>query len=130
MTYFEKELHKILDRLADYGYVFSFIANSAYLRLPNVKIRIDFFNSFSIDNYDGLLLTAMNNDSGVIDKKSIRFFDVWGYLDSRGNPNFPSGVSPHIWKSGRTCEWYVGAPQENHYKILSEKIRNYIEIFE
>ena len=129
MTFFEQELHKILDRLAEVGYVFSYIDNSAYLRLPNVKIRIDFHNSFAVDNYDEILLTAMRNDSGVIDKKSIKFSHVWGLFPTN-NPNFKEGVSPHIWKNGKEIDWYIVKPNEKHYKILSETIKKYIEIFE
>lgn len=125
MDFMERVLRKVLAYLP---YKFTYMGNTAYLKLPNVKIRIDIYNTFSIDNYDAFLMTAMRNDSGVIDRKTVKFVDICGVLPTN-NPNFPNGVSPHIWK-GRVTEWYVACPNEAHYKMFANVIKQYIEVFE
>lgn len=125
MDFMERVLRKVLAYLP---YKFTYMGNTAYLKLPNVKIRIDIYNTFSRDNYDAFLLTAMKNDSGVIDRKTVKFVDICGVLPTN-NPYFPNGISPHIWQD-KVTEWYVACPNEAHYKMFANVIKQYIEVFE
>lgn len=131
MKFILQELHKILDALKEYGYEFVYIGDSAYLKLPNVKIRVEIIDMDYRDHYDGISLKAMRNDSGEIDKKWVKFADICGILPSDiPNKNFPNGVNPYIWKCGNDISWYVATPQEKHFKMFSDTVLNYIKVFE
>ena len=126
-----QELHKILDSLKEYGYEFVYVGNTAYLKLPNVKIRAEIINTDCYNNYDAISLKAMRNDSGKIDEKWVKFVDIWGMLPTDiPNDNFPNGVVPHIWRGCGEISWYGATPKARHYKMFSDVVLNYIKIFE
>ncbi len=47
--------------------------------------------------YDAIRLTVLNRTEGVVDRTLLRFQDVWGKKQVPNNPNFRSGVIPHLW---------------------------------
>lgn len=125
MTFFEKELRKVIEPLK-LGAVYVG-GKTAYIPLGDVKIRVDFHNSYAADNYDELLVKVINKKDGAVDVITIKFRDVWGKLPTT-NPNFRDGVIPHIWV-GREMGWYVYHPTNSDYKILTNEVNKLVEIY-
>ena len=46
------------------------------------------------------------------------------------NPNFPNGVSPHMWIDRGQLEWYAYAPNPRDYEILADQISDYVDVFQ
>ena len=59
----------------------------------------------------------------------VKFGDVWG-LKKTTNPNFRDGVNPHIWSDGKEIGWYVYQPEKEDYKVLSEAVKTYLQVFQ
>ena len=97
MTFFEKELRKVIEPLK-LGAVYVG-GKTAYIPLGDVKIRVDFHHSFSVGNYDELLVKVINKRDGDVDVITIKFRDVWGK---------------------RTCFWIKGLPTLKATKIVEE----------
>ena len=51
-------------------------------------------------------------------------------LKKTTNPNFRDGVNPHIWSYGKEIGWYVYRPGKEDYKVLSEAVRTYLQVFQ
>lgn len=81
------------------------------------------------DHYDRLKVTLLNRNEGMIDSMVVKFGDVWG-LKKTTNPNFRDGVNPHIWSYGKEIGWYVYQPGKEDYKVLSEAIKTYLQVFQ
>ena len=125
MTFFEKELRKVIEPLK-LGAVYVG-GKTTYIPLGDVKIRVDFHNSFSVGNYDELLVKVINKKDGDVDVITIKFRDVWGKRPTT-NPNFRDGVMPHIWVD-RETDWYVYHPTESDYKILTNEVKKLVDIY-
>lgn len=132
MEFILQELHKIVDALKEYGYEFVYIGDSAYLKLPNVTIRVEIVYSNCKSIHDTISLKAMRNDSGVIDTKWVKFVDICGMLpsDMPNDEYYPNGVEPHIWTGVKDTSWYNATPKPKHYKMFSDTVLNYIKVFE
>ena len=126
MTFFEKELRKILDPLKC-GAVYVG-GKSAYIPLGDVKVRVDMETFGYADHYEGLLLRSINAKTGELDRCGVKFANVWGKR-AVSNPNFSSGIVPHAWGDRGVVSWYVYTPTESDYKILREEVRKYIDIY-
>ena len=126
MTFFEKELRKIIEPLK-LGAVYVG-GKTAYIPLPDVKIRVDLYNTFSRDNYDALMLRAVNAKTGEVDTNVVKFANLFGKKPTT-NPNFRDGIYPHIWID-REVDWYVYHPTAEDYKRLTKEVEAYISIFE
>ena len=127
MTFFEAELRNIL---AGIGYPVRYIGNSAYISVGDVRIRVRFSTSDTVDNYDTLHMTAFNRREGEIDCIGTKICDIIG-IKATDNPNFREGFRPHIWKGLRWgFEWPVYKPTVEDRHLLYETVKKYIEVFE
>lgn len=125
MTFFEKELRKVIEPLKlGAAYVGG---KSAYISLGDVKIRVDFNYSHVFNNYDELLVKVINKKDGAVDVITIKFRDVWGKRPTT-NPNFRDGVFPHIWVD-READWYVYHPTASDYEILTNEVKKLVDIY-
>jgi hypothetical protein len=95
----------------------------------NVKLR--FVTMGTHEKYEGIEVTVLNRLEGKIDSNTFRFKDILG-AKPVNNPNFPDGVSPHIWdgalKGG--YEWYVYKPTPADFEQIAEAIDAYMEMFQ
>lgn len=135
-TFFERELSKILCYVPKINfYDWHFIdGKRAYCSYKSMKFKVEFAFSFAIDKYDEIVVTAINPNSSEVDRLYIKFADVIGKIPTN-NPNFTDGLSLSTWKDRSNygdCQgygWYVVRPTEEHYKLLAEKIGEYIMLF-
>ena len=125
-TTLKAEVQKIVRPLA-MGEVF--VGNSAYIKLGDVKIRVDLYNTFSIDNYDALMLRAVNAKTGDVDTNVVKFSDLFGKKPTT-NPNFRDGIVPHLWRDRGVFDWYVYHLVPEDYKRLTKEVEAFISIFE
>lgn len=129
MTKFEQELR----RMFDHDTVFSqtrFVGNACYGRLTDqIRVKIHFQAGMVADNYNRLKVTLLNRNEGVIDSMVLKFQDLWG-MKKVSNPNFPQGVSVHLWRYGNEVDWYVYHPTETDYQKLVGAVKTYLEVFQ
>ena len=63
----------------------------------DLRVRVEFLSTHISSQYDAIRLTVLNRTEGVVDRTLLRFQDVWGKKQVPNNPNFRSGVIPHLW---------------------------------
>ena len=71
---------------------------------------------------DGVIGTATLN-------LLLRFSDLLG-KKMTSNPNFPGGITPHIWDDNGKLSWYVYQPSSQDYQTLSDAVSDYLQIFQ
>lgn len=129
MTFYEQELRKLF---AD-GTVISsptFAGRACLGTLgKNLRVRVQFVTSGYADHYDAISVTVLNRTDGVVDKLRLRLKDILGVKQAPGNPNFRSGVSPHIWEDGGKAEWYAFRPSAADYSAMRQAVSEYLDVF-
>ena len=105
------------------------IGNAMYIPLgENNRLKLFFTTLGYADHYEGVSISAVDKNNGVIDRNTIKFADVWGRKQV-SNPNFREGIIPYIWKDGNQAQWYVYKPTPRDMELLSEQINDYAELF-
>lgn len=94
----------------------------------NNRLKLFFTTLGYADHYEGVSISAVDKNNGVIDRNTIKFADVWGRKQV-SNPNFREGIIPYIWKDGNQAQWYVYKPTPRDMELLSEQINDYAELF-
>lgn len=92
-------------------------------------MRAELFSAHVAADYDAIRLAVLNRTEGVVDKTLVRFEDVWGKRIVPGNPNFRSGVIPHLRSDYGELDWYVYHPDAADYDILRQAIGQYLSAF-
>lgn len=129
MTFFEQELRKLVEN-SDILQNPAFIGRACFGDVGNdLRARIEFVINGTIDHYSALQMTMMNRTNGVVDRLTLRLEDIIGVKSIPGNPNFPRGVSPHIWVYQGKAEWYAYKPTPEDYHKLRESIKDYVDVF-
>ena len=125
MSFFTEELKKCTEDFEGR----KCIGNAMYIPLgENNRLKIFFTTLGYADHYEALSISAVDKNSGVIDKNTIKFADVWG-KKKVSNPNFKDGITPYIWKYGNDVSWYVYTPTPRDMELLAEQISDYAELF-
>ena len=95
----------------------------------NLRVRAEFLSTHISSQYDAIRLTVLNRTEGVVDRTLLRFQDVWGKKQVPNNPNFRSGVIPHLWDDYGKVEWYAYHPTAADYDALRQSIGQYLSMF-
>lgn len=127
MTFFEQELRKIIGE--EYPDA-TFVGRACYVRLSDMnRARIEFATTTTADHYDALRMTILNRNEGTVDKLTLRFADLLGKKQV-SNPNFKSGINPHVWNDYGKCDWYVYHPNDSDYQRLTSAVTDYLDVFQ
>ena len=95
----------------------------------DLRARAEFVTMGYAGRYEALQLTVLKRTEGEVDRLILRLEDVLGMKLVPGNPNFPQGVSPHIWSDHGTLEWYAFQPTAADYDALRRSAGNYLDVF-
>lgn len=128
-TTFENELRNIFDGIESLTNK-KYIGRAFYGNIDKeVRLKAEIIDLNTYEHYDSIRIKAIKRDDGEIDVAVIRFKDVLG-MKAVLNPNFPNGVSPHMWIDRGQLEWYAYAPNEFDYEKIRRQITDYIEVFQ
>ena len=129
MTRYEQELRKLFDGsgLMDRPQYSGRVCVGELGK--DLRVRAEFFSAHVADQYDAIRLTVLNRKEGVVDRTLLQFKDVWGKKPVPSNPNFRSGVMPHLWDDHGDVDWYVYHPSAADYDSLRQAIGQYLSMF-
>ena len=123
MTFFEKELKKIALN-SKYIKKEKYVGNVCVFELTeNSTARIEFVTTGCADNYNAIRVTLINKKEGVIDKLGMYICDIIGKKCVRGEM-----MRPYIWKY-HDVDWYSYHPTNDDYKLMAQKIDDYLSCF-
>lgn len=95
----------------------------------DLRVRAQFITGIIANQYNALKIVVLNRTDGPVDTLVLKFDDVWGKKAVPGNPNFRSGVNPHIWDDKGEVEWYAFRPTAADYDALRRTVGDYLEMF-
>ena len=95
----------------------------------DLRVRARFITTGYADHYDSLKITVLNRTDGPVDTLVLKLKDLLGKKSVPGNPNFRSGVTPHIWEDYGKFEWYAYRPTEADYETIRQAAKQYLDVF-
>ena len=95
----------------------------------DLRVRARFITTGYADHYDSLKITVLNRTDGPVDTLVLKLKDLLGKKPVPGNPNFRSGVTPHIWEDYGKFEWYAYRPTEADYETIRQAAKQYLDVF-
>ena len=95
----------------------------------DLRVRAQFVSTHISGEYDALKLTVLNRTDGPVDTQVLKLKDLLGKKPVPGNPNFRSGVAPHIWDDYGKFEWYAYRPTNADYETIRKAVKQYLDVF-
>ncbi len=128
INFFEQELRRLTGQCTGVENPV-FAGRACYLDLGgDNRAKLLFITMGHADHYEALKVTVLNRMDGEMDALVFRFGDIWGAKPVH-NPNFPSGVKPHIWSDGGSHDWYVYRPTDADFRQLAAAVSGYLSVF-
>ena len=127
MNFFEQELRKIVGSAYPDA---TYVGRACYVRLGEKnRAKIQFVTGIVGNQYNALQMTILNRCEGTVDTLRIRLTDLLG-KQATNNPNFRSGVEPHIWDDNGSVSWYIYQPSSRDYQTLTNEVSEYLGLFQ
>ena len=95
----------------------------------DLRVRAEFVSTHISGEYDALKLTVLNRTDGPVNTQVLKLKDLLGKKPVPGNPNFRSGVAPHIWDDYGKFEWYAYRPTNADYETIRQAAEQYLGVF-
>ena len=95
----------------------------------DLRVRAQFITTNISNHYDALKLTVLNRTDGPVDTLVLKLKDLLGMKPVSGNPNFRSGVAPHLWDNYGKVQWYAFHPTAGDYNTIRQAVKQYLEVF-
>ncbi len=95
----------------------------------DLRVRAQFISTHISGEYNALKLTVLNRTDGPVDTLVLKLKDLLGKKPVPGNPNFRSGVTPHIWEDYGKFEWYAYRPTDADYETIRQAASQYLNVF-
>ena len=128
-NFFERELEKLFGdgKIIDSP---TYSGRSCFGTLgKDLRVRAQFISTYISNQYDALKLTVLNRTDGPVDTLVLKLGDLLGKKPVPGNPNFRSGVMPHIWDDYGKLEWYAYRPTAADYDTIRQAAKQYLDVF-
>ena len=89
----------------------------------DIIAKVEFVTVGVLGQYEGLKLSIINRNLGLIDSQTFMFHEILGL----------KGVArdrkPHIWDdNGKAC-WFVYEPTLSEFDNIASKVKDYIEMY-
>ena len=95
----------------------------------DLRVRAEFVSTHISGEYDALKLTVLNRTDGPVNTQVLKLKDLLGKKPVPDNPNFRSGVAPHIWDDYGKFEWYAYRPNDADYETIRQAAEQYLGVF-
>ena len=125
MDFFEKEMRQMFEHTRSINDQV-FVGKTMMPRLDDNKLlKLEFHNTHVGGQYNSILLSVINKNTGVIDKETIEFSDVIGKCKMRDG----TLLNPYIWDDRSDPHWYTPISIKQKAEI-ADKVLEYAEMFQ
>jgi len=121
-NFYEKELKRMFES-SEYISEDSVYAGKAVITKisDDLRAKVEFVTDRVANQYEGLRLSIINRNEGVVDSQTFKFYEIIGLKGS--------DRKPHIWDDNGKLSWFVYEPTLSEKEAIGEKVDSYIEMY-
>lgn len=89
----------------------------------DLRAKVEFVTGRVASQYEGLRLSIINKNEGVIDSQSIMFHEIIGMKGSDRDRK------PHVWDDNGNANWFGYVPTASELTKIGSKVEDYIWMY-
>lgn len=124
INFYEKQLKRMFSELdTDFGD--TVFAGKAMLSKisDDLRAKIEFVTGRVSGQYEGLKLSIINKNEGVIDTQTFMFYEIIGMKGAERDRK------PHIWDDHGKASWFGYEPTPAELESIASKVEDYIFMY-
>ena len=124
MNFYEKQLKSMFPEL-DTKSGDTIFSGKAMLTIigENLRAKVEFVTGRVSGQYEGLKLSIINKNEGVIDTQTFKFYEIIGLKGPDKDRR------PHVWDDNGKADWFVYKPTEAELTKIGSKVEDYIWMY-
>ena len=124
MNFYEQQLKSMFPEL-DTKSGDTVFAGKAMLSVisDDLRAKVEFVTGRVAGQYEGLRLSIINKNEGVIDSQSFMFHEIIGMKGSARDRK------PHVWDDNGNANWFGYVPTTSELTKIGSKVEDYIWMY-
>lgn len=124
MNFYEKQLKRMFSDL-DTQSGDTVYAGKAMLSIisDDLRAKVEFVTGRMASQYEGLKLSIINKNEGVIDTQTFMFYEIIGLKGSARDRK------PHVWDDNGNANWFGYEPTSAELEKIAAKVEDYIFMY-
>ena len=89
----------------------------------DLRAKVEFVTGRVAGQYEGLKLSIINKNEGVIDTQTFMFYEIIGLKGAARDRK------PHIWDDNGKAAWFGYEPTPSEFENIASKVEDYIWMY-
>ena len=124
MNFYEKQLKRIFPDFDTQSGDTIFAGKSMLSVISDdLRAKVEFMTGRVAGQYEGLLLSIINKNEGIIDSQSFMFYEIIGMKGPKKDQK------PHVWDDNGKPDWFVYEPTDDELESIGSKVEEYVWMY-
>ena len=89
----------------------------------DLRAKVEFVTARVSGQYEGLKLSIINKNEGLIDSQTFMFHEIIGLKGPKKDQK------PHVWDDNGKPDWFVYEPTDNELESIGSKVEEYVWMY-
>ena len=89
----------------------------------DLRAKIEFVTARVSGQYEGLKLSIINKNEGLIDSQTFMFHEIIGLKGTARDRK------PHVWDDNGKASWFGYEPTASEFENIASKVEDYVEMY-
>ena len=89
----------------------------------DLRAKIEFVTARVSGQYEGLKLSIINKNEGLIDSQTFMFHEIIGLKGASRDRK------PHIWDDNGRATWFGYEPTPSEFEDIASKVEDYVDMY-
>ena len=124
MNFYERQLRRMFSDIAEDS-TDTVFAGKAMLSVisDDLRAKVEFVTGRVSGQYEGLKLSIINKNEGLIDSQTFMFHEIIGLKGTARDRK------PHIWDDNGKAAWFGYEPTPSEFENIASKVEDYIYMY-
>ena len=124
MNFYEKQLKRMFPDFDTQSGDTIFAGKSMISIISNeLRAKVEFVTGRVSGQYEGLQLSIINKNEGVIDSQEFKFHEIIGLKGPKQDRK------PHVWDDNGKASWFVYEPTDAELENIGSKVEEYVWMY-
>ena len=89
----------------------------------DLRAKVEFVTGRVAGQYEGLRLSIINKNEGIIDSQSFMFYEIIGMKGPEKDRK------PHVWDDNGNAKWFAYEPTDAELESIGSKVEEYVWLY-
>ena len=123
-NFYERQLQRMFSDIGSQSTDTVFAGKAMLSKISDdLRAKVEFVTGRMASQYEGLKLSIIHKNEGIIDSQSFMFHEIIGLKGAARDRR------PHVWDDNGKAEWFGYEPTTTELETIGSKVEDYISMY-